>query len=158
EYRTAPGSGCQLNCGRVSAMASPSGPNRANPVLAPDPTEGEACPRDRLTSVSSSCWMMAGVATSARAAGLLASRASRVGMLDAGGAVSDCATDTAGVALLARGFVCPHQRAVATAAARTVATEAAWDSVTPRRRLPRASSRRSAGSGRWKPDNSLLKV
>ena len=31
----APGSGCQLNSGRVSEMASPKGPSRANPVLVP---------------------------------------------------------------------------------------------------------------------------
>ena len=35
----APGSGCQLNSGRVSEMASPKGPSRANLVLAPGAPE-----------------------------------------------------------------------------------------------------------------------
>src|SRR5258707_15002904 len=50
----APGSGCQLNSGRVSEMASPKGPNRANPVLATGASEfGGARPRNSVASVGS---------------------------------------------------------------------------------------------------------
>ena len=39
EYLTAPGSGCQLNSGRVSEVGPPRGPSRANPAFAWESTD-----------------------------------------------------------------------------------------------------------------------
>src|SRR5580704_12594591 len=45
-YPMAPGSDCQLNCGRVSEVASPKGPNRENPVLAAGGVAARCASRD----------------------------------------------------------------------------------------------------------------
>src|ERR1700722_17937089 len=45
-YPMAPGSGCQLNCGRVSEVGSPKGPNRENPVLAAGGVAARCASRD----------------------------------------------------------------------------------------------------------------
>jgi hypothetical protein len=66
-------------------------------------------------------------------------------------------TATATGDLLARGPAHFHHRTAPTAATTTVAITAAWGSPSPVLRLLRPTARR-AGSERWKPANSLLKV
>ena len=125
----APGSGCQLNSGRVSEMDSPKGPNRANPVLAPGASEwGGARLRDPVASVGS---CNGGVARVSDAAGA-GSAAGEAGagraagatdVLDPADATGDCATGTAAEVLLSHGLPRSHQKIAAPAITTIVATD-----------------------------------
>src|SRR5580692_9244659 len=125
-YPMAPGSGCQLNRGRVSGVASPKGPNRENPVLATGAggaaSAGNVAGATGRADAASVC----DVAGAADGAGV-------AGAGDAGGTAS--ATGSAGTAaaratsavvdvLRAGKLPCLHQTVVATPATRIAVTEA----------------------------------
>ncbi len=182
EYRTAPASGCQLNSGRASEVASPSGPRSANLAL-----ESGAPPRLGACDASATGEVRAVGDTDAmltlRAPGdveapVRVNPPGELGIADAVNAAvvigepdtcepdtwapgtcatGTCATDTAAALPLARGFSWPHHTTVEPTATTMMATDAAMGNVNPRRRL-RRSGARGLGPERAAPGISLLRA